>query len=138
DRVTTELGIAQSVSIGRKLDGMVTPVLTDRLISELGVSAADVGALLKRMSDSRLSPLDQAWTFADAEATHWNGLHRYPVRLDSGQHDLVCVAACGRMVSLRRPSTGDRFVADLGQLFGVELTLGDFESDELAVQDSLF
>ncbi|MGI9642827.1 MAG: DUF2797 domain-containing protein, partial [Acidimicrobiia bacterium] len=42
DRVTTELGIAQSVSIGRKLDGMVTPVLTDRLISELGVSAADV------------------------------------------------------------------------------------------------
>jgi hypothetical protein len=32
----------------------------------------------------------------------------------------------------------DRFVVDLGVLHGLELTKGDFEPVELAIQDSLF
>ena len=68
----------------------------------------------------------------------WASLHRYPVRLDTGQHDLEVVAACGRIAVVQRRGTDDVFAADVGQLFGIELRLGDYDSDELAVQDSLF
>jgi hypothetical protein len=74
----------------------------------------------------------------------WEGLHAYPARLDSGTHHQEVLQICGRMAVLTRPGTTagsgktDRFVADLGQLYGIELDLGQYEPDQLAVQDSLF
>ncbi len=84
-------------------------------------------------SDSALDgPLD------DASDGLWAGLHRYPVRLDRGAHHIEILAMCGRMAVLGRPGSDDRFVADLGRLFGLELDLGRYVPDELVVQDSLF
>lgn len=138
DAVTVELGVTQSVSIGRKLDGMVTPKPNDALESLLGETADAVRKLLKSLADPKVMTLDEAWERPGSDHADWIGLHRYPLRLDSGSHDLEVSNACGRMVVLRRPGGTDAFIADVGQLFGVELALGDYESDELVVQDSLF
>lgn len=138
DRATEELGLAQSVSIGRKLDGMASPLADARLTEKLLVVASAVDDLRNRIADARLSAHRDEWVFSNAEASVWTGLHRYPMKLTSGQHDLEVVAACGRMVVVQRVGTADTFIVDLGQLYGVELAIGDYESDELAVQDSLF
>ena len=138
DRVTADLEIPQSVSIRRKLDGMAVPVSDGRLDEELAWRADEVRALQDRMADTRIEPQREPWTFPDAADPIWASLHRYPVRLDTGQHDLEVVAACGRIAVVQRRGTDDVFAADVGQLFGIELRLGDYDSDELAVQDSLF
>ena len=138
DRVSADLSVPQSVAIGRKLDGMVAPRPDAALDDALAEHMTLVHHVLSVMDDARLSGMDEAWSFPEAHAAVWSGLHRYPLRLDSGAHDLEVIAACGRMVVVQRPCGTDRFVADLGQLYGVELDLGDHEPDALAVQDSLF
>lgn len=138
DRVTAELGLPQSVSIGRKLDGMATPRPDHVLDDSLAEATADVHALLETADDARLRPRDERWLFPSATAEVWTGLHPYPLKPESGNHDVEIVDMCGRMAALRRTGTADVFIADLGRLFGVELALGDVEADELAVQDALF
>ena len=138
DRITADLEIPQSVSIGRKLDGMASPLSDARLDEELAWRADQVRDLQNRMADKRIEPQREPWTFPGGDAAIWHSLHRYPVRLDTGQHDLEVVAACGRIAVVQRRGTADVFAADIGQVFGIELRLGDYESDELAVQDSLF
>ncbi len=138
DAVTAGLGVAQSVSVGRKLDGMASPKPATVIEGLLGQMATDVRALLQDLDGPKLMALGEAWEFPGSEHSDWSGLHRYPLRLDSGSHDLEVSNACGRLVVLRRPGGADAFIADLGQLFGVELRLGHYESDQLAVQDSLF
>ncbi len=138
DRVTAEVGLAQSVSMPRKLQGMVSPKPDRTLVAELTTWTSSVHALLGPMADDRVRSYEEAWEFPDSRGVMWTGLHRYPLKLNAGQHDIEVTAACGRMVVLGRPSSGDRFVADIGQLYGIELDMGDYESDELAVQDSLF
>ncbi len=138
DEVTASLGTPQSVSMGRKLDGMARPRPDQQLDDLLARQGATVRELVAASADARLRPADASWAFAGHADPVWADLYRYPLRLDSGCHDLEVLAACGRLVAVRRAGTADTFVADLGQLFGVELELGDFDSDALAVQDSLF
>lgn len=138
DAVTAEIGISQSVSVARKLDGLVSPKPDESLDAALTACAAQVGGLLRSRGAGGVEPVDAAWSFPGSESPVWRSLHRYPLRLDMGTHDLEVVAACGRLVAVQRPGSADTFVADLAQLYGVELDLGDYESDELAVQDSLF
>ena len=138
DKVTSELGIAQTVSIGRKLDGMARPKLDSAVESALESVAGAVSEVVVGARDSRLTAMSEPWRFPGAESPLWEGLHRYPLKLSSGSHDLEVQAACGRMVVVAQPGSSDTFVADLGQLFGVELELGEYDPDPLAVQDSLF
>ena len=138
DRVTAELGLPQSVAIGRKVDGMVNPRPDEMLDDALQECSKAVGALLARMGDARLESVSVDWQSPSIDDPTWESVHKYPLKLESGNHDLEVLAACGRLVAVRRPDDGDTFVADLGRLFGVELELGDFGSDEVAVQDALF
>ena len=138
DKVTAELGLAQSVSIGRKLDGMAQPKLDSAIESSLESASGLVAELIGAAGDARLTPMSEPWQFPDSDSHVWAGLHRYPLKLSSGSHDLEVQAACGRMMVLAQPGSSDAFVADLGQLFGIELDIGDYEPDALAVQDSLF
>jgi len=138
DRVTEELAIAQSVSISRKLHGMASPIVDASLGEMLERHRASVHRLVRYMNDDRLAVHTEEWVVPGVDDAAWVGLHRYPLKLSSGQHDLEVVGACGRMVAVTRPSSDDTFIADLGQLYGIELDVGDYESDELAVQDSLF
>ena len=138
DRVTTEYDLPQSVAIGRKLDGMVTPKADDALAAQLDRHALEVGDLVERMDDIRLEAASVDWCSPSGTDTTWSSVHKYPLKLESGNHDLEVLSACGRLVAIRRPGGGDIFVADLGRLYGIELEIGDFGSDELAVQDALF
>lgn len=138
DAVTAEIGVSQSVLVARKLDGLVSPRSDGSLEDALAACAVEVHELMQSRADDGVEPLNDPWSFPGSEDPIWGSLHRYPLRLDTGSHDLEVVAACGRLVALRRPRSDDTFVADLAKLFGIELALGDYQSDELAVQDSLF
>lgn len=138
DRVTAEVGLQQSVNISRKLAGLVRPVDDDALVSRLERHGQQVSKLIERMSDSRIQPSHEMWhNPVSAEQALQKPL-RYPLKLRSGSHDLEVVAAVGRIAAVRRPDTIDVFVIDLQELYGIDLELGDFESDEIAIQDSLF
>jgi hypothetical protein len=136
DRVTAELGVAQSVSPKRKLDGMVAPLPDERLESDLLAVVPAVHRLLT--AERRLVAVDDPWSHPHSDHASWSTVHRYPLDLATGRHDLDVIDACGRIVAIRRPDHADVFVTDLQRLFGIELELGDFGSDEVAVQDRLF
>jgi hypothetical protein len=138
DRVTVELGLPQSVSVVRKLDGLVHPQPLTQLREELGHWTKNVTQLIERSSDERIEASDATWTFAGHDDPLFEGLHPYPLKLESGNHDLEFLGASGRVAVLQRPGTNDRFVVDVRKLYGIELTLGHVVPDELAVQDSLF
>lgn len=138
DKVTAELGLAQLVSIGRKLDGMAQPKPDSALEESLAAAAASVVDLIAAAEDTRLTAMTEPWHFPDSGSPMWAGLHPYPLKLSSGSHDLEVQAACGRMIVVAQPGSTDTFVADVGQLFGIQLDTGDYTPDPLAVQDSLF
>ncbi|MGI9595341.1 MAG: DUF2797 domain-containing protein [Acidimicrobiales bacterium] len=149
DLVTEKLGLAQSVAVKRKLSGMANPLGEQMLDQRLDPMVDEVHRLLGSTdrlpgaddvatTDGDLELTAERWSFPGSESEVWNGLHLYPARLDGGTHHLEVLEMCGRMAVLARPGSDDRFVADLGQLFGVELDLGQYQPDQLAVQDSLF
>lgn len=138
DRVTVELGLPQSVSIVRKLSGLTTPKPNDQLRAELQQWAGNVATLIEQSADDRLEPADTQWSTPSIDDPLFDGLHPYPLKVETGVHDLEFLGASGRVAIVTRPGTGDRFVIDVRRLYGVELTLSDAAPDELAVQDSLF
>lgn len=138
DRVSAELGLPQSVSIRRKLDGLQQPRAESTLVAEIELWADRIHHLVARSGEPRLAPASDDWHFSRADDPLFSGLHPYPLKLDSGAHDIELLGASGRAVVLTRPGTDDRFVADVRVLFGLELPLGAFDPDPLAVQDSLF
>jgi len=139
DRVTAEIGLPQSVAIGRKLAGLEQPKTDEWLESELSRWQAAVAGLIERLADPRLSSANTLWVTPCDDDSRWKSVHRYPRRLDSGSHDLEVLGASGRAVLARRPSGIDHFAADLRQLYGILIdTSDDVTPDELTVQDSLF
>ncbi len=143
DLVTEFVGIAQAVSAQRKLKGLKRPVPDAVLSGHMDEHAAKIVALIEGLKDERLTAIDEVWAFPGQKDTAWNSPVLYPVSLATGSHNLCVVDACGRSVALsRRNSTGliepDFFLADIGQLFGWELELGQYAADEIAVQPSLF
>lgn len=138
DRVTVELGLPQSVSIVRKLDGLVNPKPNEPLRRELAHWAGNVATMIDQMGDARIDAADTSWSSPSIDDPLFDGLHPYPLKVESGNHDLELLGACGRVAIATRPGSGDNFAIDVRRLYGVELTLGDVVADELAVQDSLF
>ncbi len=148
DLVTEKLGLSQSVAVKRKLQGMSNPLPEDALNHRLEPLVAQVHEVignadrLPGFDDAQIDAVvqlsDRRWTFPNADDGIWERLHRYPARLDAGSHHIEVLAVCGRIAVLTRPGSQDRFVADLAQLFGIELDIGRYQPDQLAVQDSLF
>ncbi len=155
DLVTEKLGLTQSVAVKRKLQGMARPLSDPMLAERLDPMVDEVHRLIGSLDrlpgsaepdgiDDEVELTDRRWAFPESDSPIWDRLHPYPARLDAGTHHVEVVAMCGRLAVLRRPGTDgpdradDRFVADLGRLFGVELDIGRYEPDRLAVQDSLF
>ena len=131
-----ELGISQSVAIGRKLAGLEHPIDDTDLVARLDATVERVAELLDGGGDVVIEP--RPWSFPATDPDRWRGLRAYPLTLDRGSHQLDVVDACGRAVVFTRRDLPDRFVADVGQLFGTPLELGDHTPDELFLQDSLF
>jgi hypothetical protein len=147
DVVTDKLDVPQAVSVKRKLTGMTGPHSIDSLDAKLTPLVDDVHDLIESLDrlPGTTEPVSETvettantWSFPGGDQPVWDRLHPYPTRLDTGTHHLEVVAMCGRVAVVRRPGADDRFVVDIGQLFGVELDLGRYEPDQLTIQDSLF
>jgi hypothetical protein len=138
DRVTVALGLPQSVSVNRKARGLVQPRPDDELVRELNLWTDRVHGLIADAGDERLEAKSVDWSSPLTTNPLWSRVHAYPLKPESGSHDLEFIGASGRVVAVRRPAGPDEFVFDLRKLFGIELALGDETPDELAVQDSLF
>ncbi len=147
DLITENLGLPQAVATSRKLRAMTTPrddaeldrALTERLAEVHELLASEAG-----LAAGPATPSETWWHFPGADAVWWDRPHQYPSPLETGSHRVRIEAMCGRVAALSRPGGSrpdghdDRFVADLGRLWGRELELGAFEPDELLVQDTLF
>lgn len=139
DAVTEQLDVPQSVAASRKRRGLVVPVDDLRLESDLDALAERVVTkVLERTPLPSVTTLDITWRNPLCGQAMVEGLVDYPLALDRGRHDLELVAAVGRLLLARRPAGDDVFVLDPAPLFGVWLEAGDFGSDEIAIQDSLF
>ncbi len=139
DRITAELGLPQSVSVRRKLDGLDNPRPDDRLRTELSRWSTRVHELIAEQADPRVSPTNDGWVSTVSTDPAWENVHPYPLKLTSGSHDLEFLTASGRIAMARRPTSSDRFICDIKQLFGLQIELLDeVVPDELTVQDSLF
>ncbi len=138
DRVTVDLGLPQSVSIVRKLAGLITPKPNSQLERELTHWATNISKLVAESGDDRLETVAETWRSPSIDDPLFEGLHPYPLKVETGNHDLEFLGASGRVAVVTRPGSGDRFVIDVRRLYGVELSLGDVVPDELSVQDSLF
>lgn len=141
DRVTHELGLGQTVAVGRKLDGLVAPRSDDELRRRLEGLAEQVTDLLE--VDPSIGTVTDLTHWTHPGRRHLDGrrLHRYPGRLDDGAHQLRIEAVIGRVAVVTRTHDGagdDRFVADLGQLYGVVGEVGRHEVADIVIQDSLF
>lgn len=142
DHVTEFLHVSQSVSASRKLSGHLEPTADQDLEVRLGALAAKVRALAEALNDERLTSLEQEWS-NPARSTPARAVVAYPLDPRMGSHNLKIVEACGRIVFCERTGADgtpdpEVFVFDVGLLFGLELQLGLFASDEASVQASLF
>ena len=140
DRVTDELGIAQSVSMRRKLDGLVQQQPESMLTSAIDRMGDAVRRLVDHMGDPALISTSSTWEHPTRQDSAWQSPVRYPFPLSEGAHNLEVRQACGRAVALSRvgSTSDDIFVADIGQLFGVVIEPGAHVTPEITVQDSLF
>ena len=138
DRVSIEVGLPQSVTARRKLDGLASPKTDEWLATELDRWSTRVLELIAQSSDPRLTAASNPWKSAVSDDPVWADVHPYPLRLDRGAHDLQLETASGRLALAHRPDAVDRFVCDLRQIYGYVLELETVEADPLAVQDSLF
>jgi hypothetical protein len=80
----------------------------------------------------------ERWRHPMAEHPALGKVLAYPLTLQSGNHDLEVITAVGRALLVRRASGDDVFAIDPAPLFGLRLDIGDYGSDEIAIQDSLF
>ncbi len=143
DRVTDELGVAQSVSMKRKLGGLVSPESDEVLNNAIGRMGDAVRRLVEYMGDPSLQSTNRPWEHPTRRDVAWQSPRPYPFRLSEGAHNLVVRQVCGRAVALARvgsasDASDDVFVSDIGELFGVVIEPGTHDTPEIAVQDSLF
>jgi len=144
DAVTEELGLPQAVSAVRKLRGLVNPIPDAALAKQLDDFASNVKTNVVRRWDAvpvdttDVASLAEQWSHPMAEHPALAGAIEYPLRLLRGRHDLELITAIGRHILARRPGGTDVFIFDPKPLFGIWPDIGDYGSDEIAIQDSLF
>ncbi|MDH3301368.1 MAG: DUF2797 domain-containing protein [Acidimicrobiia bacterium] len=137
DQVTERLGIPQSVGVARKLRGLVSPMSADRLAARLDTERERVHDLLDHEAPEGVTPTLEPWVNPDHGRIREEKLFPYPADLRRDAHHLTIDYLVGRLAVVVGRS-GDRFVIDLGRIFGLELQPGDFDPVEITVQDSLF
>lgn len=139
DLVTADLGLPQSVAITRKLRGLDSPNDDRAILDELTTVERMVHRVIEDLGDPRVLAASEPWVNPATDDSNFRKLHRYPHRLDQGAHQLDLVTALGRAAVFARPGGTDLFVADLGQIFGLEIELSaTAETEDVVVQDSLF
>ena len=136
--VTSELGIAQAVSVRRKLKGLVSPIGDDELLTKIESASKVVHELVVSHSNDKISRRDTAWSSPVLGSDAWSRVVEYPASLAAGTHTLDVKSVSGRVAAFQRPGLDEVFVADLGVLVGVPLVVTSGKPDPLTIQSSLF
>lgn len=148
DAVTAAIGLAQSVSMVRKLQGLTRPVDDALLRVRLHQATARIHELIA--GTEGLTPLSRWWSYGEGrhERRHpWDRVVRYPADVAVGAHQLSVVAVCGRAVLAELPNEAapaeaaasmEAMVFDFGRLYGHEIEWGSFGSPTVSIQGSLF
>lgn len=136
--ITRELGIAQAVSVRRKLKGLVSPVEDDALASQIDWAVDAVHKLIDGQPPEQINSREVAWTSPAIDHGAWQRVIEYPAQISLGTHTIDIHTMSGRVAAFMRPGLEDVFVADLGALIGVELEVTSDEPDPLTIQSSLF
>lgn len=138
DLVTEQLSIRQAVSTKKKVAGLANPLNENDAREKLGKVLQQVETLLLDTQDLEYEILGTDWENEALKNSIWKNVHQYPRDLTEGAHSLKIVDVIGRVGALSPANSKDVFVADLDPLFGVEIEIGEFPTEDLLVQDALF
>lgn len=138
DMVTAEMGIPQSVTTRKKLQGIVTPLPLSEVNAKLSEATRNVKTFIESRFSEECSIVLNEWENPERSAPLWERIHAYPNNLGSGAHDLTIGGARGRLVGFTKGTGDESFVGDLDEIFGVVVEPGSFPTNEMTVQDKLF
>ncbi len=137
DLITEELGIGQAVSIGKKIDGLLKPLMRDALQKELKIISRKVKDCISTSGIIDIKEITSTWDNEYSAETCWDTIQKYPISLSSGNHDLKVKSVVGRVAALSHNS-GMTLAADLNELLGITVESGKIAGDEISVQAQLF
>ena len=137
DLITEELGIGQAVSIGKKIDGLLNPLMRDALQKELKIISRKVKDCIATSEITDVTEITSTWDNEYSAETCWDTIQKYPISLASGSHDLKVKSVVGRVAALSHNS-GMTLAADLNELLGITVESGKIAGDEISVQAQLF
>lgn len=138
DAVSGGAGLPQLVRSANKLGSLTEPWQLETVALHNAEQAARVREFLRGAALGGFQLVDETWALPP-QAAGFLGAgapQSYPLGFDSGDHGLPLTALLGSFALLELQ--GDAFVANLGELKGKVIELGDFDSDLPAVQSSLF
>lgn len=146
DSVTSQLAVTQYRRRNAKTAALASPAPHDTIAANHTRTVERATELLAAWKpDSGITPVTESWTppaelnlFRDRRPT--GGWTAYPNDLKTGDHGFVVEACSGPAVLARIESAADapRYIADLGELKGARIILGDYASSASMFQDSLF
>ena len=137
DLITEELGIGQAVSIGKKIEGLLKPLMRDALQKELKIISRKVKDCISTSGITDIKEITSTWDNEYSAETCWDTIQKYPISLSSGNHDLKVKSVVGRVAALSHNS-GMTLAADLNELLGITVESGKIAGDEISVQAQLF
>ena len=137
DLITEELGIGQAISIRKKIDGLLNPLVRDSLQKELKILLGKVKDCILTSGITEITEIATTWDNEYSTETCWEKIQKYPISLSTGSHDMKVRSVVGRIAALNH-SSGMTLLADLDELLGISVETGKITGDEISVQAKLF
>ena len=138
DLATEELGINQAVDTRKKFAGHLEPLSNQELIDRLERPSNETEGLISKEIGTRGVLLGERWSNPRTEDPMWSDLIAYPAAINQGAHEFTIQSMVGRLAGCNRQGFEENFLLDLQPLVAQPLENGNFEVDELVMQESLF
>ena len=138
DLATEELGINQAVDTRKKFAGHLEPLSNQELIDRLERLSNETEGLISKEIGTRGVLLGERWSNPRTEDPMWSDLIAYPAAINQGAHEFTIQSMVGRLAGCNRQGFEENFLLDLQPLVAQPLENGNFEVDELVMQESLF
>jgi len=138
DMITKDLGLVQAISTKRKMKGVLHPLSQTELRETLNNVCGKVSDFLENLDLEGYSMILDNWYNPAIESPCWKKVLKYPKNLSNGTHDLTLVSICGRIGVLRRETEAEFYAADLDELFGIIVEVGQFPPEDFTIQGELF
>lgn len=145
-RVSEHFHLSQAIRTSRKIEALTGPLDREKLrkslhhfVSSIKDELNDIGSDIDGIE---ILEAPEEWTAPACADVVFDAapLIAYPHTFESGEHSLYFEGLAGSIASLRIDPDPEspRFVADVSGLVGRTITVGEFESPGVAIQESLF